>query len=76
MHMPPMNVPSNTPERDRGRSDDQAEQLEPDDLINQRSATTSDEEQDEHRQNALADRRTGRGGVRREWRAGSGRLCG
>ena len=56
MHMPPMNVPSSTPERDGGRSDDEAQELEPDDLVDQRRAAAADEEQDDEWEQPIGDR--------------------
>src|SRR5262249_12244288 len=44
-------------ERYGGRADDETEQLEPDDLVNQRRAATADEQQDEQGQEPVFDRR-------------------
>ena len=41
-------------ERDRRRSDDQLQQLEPDDFVNQRGAAAADKQQQEHGQAADA----------------------
>ena len=43
-------------ERNGGRSDDEAQELEPDDLIDERGASAADEEQDEKREEPVLDR--------------------
>ena len=48
-HMPPMNVPEQHAERDSGRPDDELQELEPDDLVDQRGAAAAHEEQQQRR---------------------------
>ena len=56
MHMPPMNVPSSTPSETADDPTMRLQELEPDDLIDQRGAAAADEEQDEKREEPVLDR--------------------
>ena len=51
-----MNVPEQHAERDGGRADHQLDQLEPDDLVDQRGAAAADEQQQQQREKSLGRR--------------------